>query len=694
MRLHVIPAHYKMKIKKYSLKKFSISVNWPWPLPVVILLCAGLLVCCGERQNPLEANGAIKAIERSDRLAPIARDKVLDSIYTNVQANNNDSINRHVLLKLAGAYYNNGSYKKYKAATVNLYQWAKEKKDSAAIGTSLYYLGDYYEIETRPDSALYYYLQARKIYLNQKDTLNSAKMTLCSGGILFHNGSYAEAEAEAVKGLTLFQELDDKEQLFECYVLLGLTLTEMKNYDKAFEYFRRAENQIDLLEKEGYDQRNIIHFRTSCYNNMGVTHEYKKEYKKAIALYNKGLEIVGERNTRPGLYAMLISNRAYANMLMGNIAPAVKADLFEAKRIRDSLGIKMGIIASEIRIGEYFLMAKDTAAGLQYIKEGYAGARALKSSLDVTHALSLLSVSDRKNTSYYSSLYFKVNDSLQQAERATRNKFARIAYETDRVESQNKLLSKQFTYTLVAFLALLGLAVGLLIIVRLRAKNKELLHKQRQQQANEKIYTLLMRQEAEAENAKIQERNRLAMELHDGVINRIFTTRFNLMQLKTGQEALKHQLVNELQETQDEIRKLSHDLKESFLAENESYAGALAKLVEKQQEPDGPLFDLYVDKFINWNAVALENRVAIFRIVQESCTNARKHSGAQNCNIALMAQGASLKLRIWDDGNGFDPKKVKTGIGLRNISDRIKALGGTFSFSASPGKGAVLEVIV
>lgn len=308
--------------------------------------------------------------------------------------------------------------------------------------------------------------------------------------------------------------------------------------------------------------------------------------------------------------------------------------------------------------------------------------------------LSLLTLNDKRNTFKYSQLYFKLNDSLQQAERSMRNKFARIAYETDSIEKQNKTLNKRFNYTIATSVGLLALVIGLLIISRLRAKNRELLYIQEQQHANEKIYSLLIQQEAESEEVKMKERNRLAMELHDGVLNRIFTTRFNLMQLKDGEQEKKELLVKELEETQDEIRQLSHNLKKSFLPENESFADAMKKLVEKQQENAGLSFDLYVDKFINWSEVSPERRVALFRITQEACTNARKHSGASNCNIAVMAQGNRLKLRIWDDGLGFDPKKVREGIGLKNIRERVEALDGTILNPTVAGQGAVLDIIV
>ena len=668
--------------------------------PVTLLLAgialffAALIAGCDEKQQARQGEALIQFIEQTQNLPAAKRGKALDSLFTVALNRGNDSLTRVMLSKIAWHYSDLNNSKKFYSAAKAVYERAAIAKDTPRMALGLYYLGDYYDQQRRPDSTLYYYLRSEKMFTAINNKANAARAMQNGIGVLYHNGSYAEAEAKAIKALKLYQEINDSELIFDAYVTLSLTLTDMKDYDKAREYFKLVFSQIDKLEKEGHNEEDIRYFRASAYNNMGIMYQSKQEYKKALALYNKGLAVPNLETSKPAMYAMLLSNRGTSKLLLDQNQQGIKEDLWKALRIRDSLDLKAGIIASKVAIGRYFLMKKDTASGLHYIKQAYHGAKAIESSADVVETLSILSVSDHANRSYYSNLYFKVNDSLQQAERATRNKFARIAYETERVESENKLLSRRFTYMLVAFAILLVLIFGLLIIVRLKAKNKELLHNQRQQHANEKIYMLLLRQEAEAENAKTEERNRLAMELHDGVLNRIFTTRFNLMQLETPQEDKKQLLVQELQETQDEIRKLSHNLKESFLVENESFGEALKQLVAKQQEADGLVFDVFVDKFINWTTVALENRVALFRIVQESCTNAKKHSAAAHCHIALMAQGEMLKLRIWDDGQGFDPKKVKEGIGMRNISDRIKALGGTFNFSASPGKGAVLEVIV
>jgi len=662
---------------------------------LLLLCCLCLIFGCGEKHEIQEAQSIIKQLEASDSLEPKQRVAILDSLYAGLKTCSNDSLNRELVRKIAARYYNIGHNEKFGRTTRHFHSMAVQQNDTVMMALGEYYLGDYYDFANKPDSSLYRYLQAEKLYMAAHDTLNAGRAMQCTATVLYYNGNYAETEVQAIKALRLFQKANNNELIYDSYMALALALTDMKNYNKALEYYHLSLEQIEKMEKEGiYTDELLNHFRASTYNNMGIIYEYKKEFETAISFHNKGLKITDIKKTYPHVYAMLLSNRAYAKALGHDLGPQVKADLFKALAIRDSLQLKNGIISSRMHIAKYYLMNHDTLTGLRYIRAGLKDARAINSVSDITDALTLLVVCDPKNNAVYSEEFFRITDSVQQAERATRNKFARIAYETERIEQQNRLLSKRINLVVAAGALLLIFTTGLIIIIRLRAKNRELRHAGEQQVANEKIYTLLMQQEAEAEAAKINERNRLAMELHDGILNRIFTTRFNLSQLEVKDEAKKNLLVQELQDTQDEIRQLSHDLKESFLSENESFTSALNELVEKQQDANGPVFDLHIDKFINWGGVTPETRVAIFRIIQEASTNAKKHAQATNCNIALLAQGQTLKLRIWDDGKGFEAKNERHGIGLKNIADRIKSLGGSFTVSSEPGQGTVIEILV
>lgn len=367
--------------------------------------------------------------------------------------------------------------------------------------------------------------------------------------------------------------------------------------------------------------------------------------------------------------------------------------LFESLRIRDSLHNVIGIVSSKINIGEYYLYKKDSIKALAYIKEGFILSQKIKSSPHTIQSLKLLMENDFKNKTYYTNQYIKINDSLHEVERITRNKFARIAYETDEIEDKNQLLVKRNTYILIIAVVLIVFLATFFLIYRLKSRNKELLFIKDQQEANEKIYQLMLKQQSETEKGREEERNRIAMELHDGIVNSIFTTRFNLIQLDSNAVDKKQQMVEELEKTENEIRRVSHDLKQNLLFEDKSLPEIITNLVESQQNQYNTKFDVSVDKYIDWSSVSSDGKIHIYRIIQEAIQNINKYSKAERCYIILLKTDDKTTIRIWDNGIGFNPEKVKQGIGLKNIKERTKTLNGVLKIISSIGNGTTIEVI-
>jgi signal transduction histidine kinase len=117
---------------------------------------------------------------------------------------------------------------------------------------------------------------------------------------------------------------------------------------------------------------------------------------------------------------------------------------------------------------------------------------------------------------------------LQEEERKAKDKFARIAYETDEIIEQKDKLTEQNRTLLYFFIGTLFLGILLFVIRTQRAKNRELLLKQQQQKINEEIYNLMISQQATIEENRVKEKKRIAQELHDGVLGRLFGARLNL----------------------------------------------------------------------------------------------------------------------------------------------------------------------
>jgi signal transduction histidine kinase len=356
------------------------------------------------------------------------------------------------------------------------------------------------------------------------------------------------------------------------------------------------------------------------------------------------------------------------------------------------LDIKTIYTSTKINFGEYYLSKKDTAKGLANLKEGFLLSKKIEYNELTLKALKLLSKNDLNNKTQYTDLYIKLKDSLQNVERITRNKFARIAYETDQVEEKNEILTQRNTYLIMGS-GIIILALGsFFVIYRLKSKNKELLHIKEQQESNEKIYQLMLNQQSQNEAARNEERNRIAMELHDGIINSIFTTRFNLIQLDPNQSDKKELLVKELEIAENEIRRVSHDLQQNLLFEDKNLPDIISNLVKSQQNEANTLFDLSIDKFIDWSTISSANKIHIYRIIQEGLQNINKYANAEKGMIFILKTRDKTTIRIWDNGNGFNPEKVKQGIGLKNIKQRTKSLNGVLKIT-SDNTGTTIEVV-
>jgi signal transduction histidine kinase len=96
-------------------------------------------------------------------------------------------------------------------------------------------------------------------------------------------------------------------------------------------------------------------------------------------------------------------------------------------------------------------------------------------------------------------------------------------------------------------------------------------------------------------------------------------------------------------------------------------------------------------------AAAIENN--LFRIVQEVLTNISKHARARTVKIGIEAAEGRLRLRIEDDGVGFDPSRVKQsgehhGWGLMTMAERAEMIGGRFSLESRTGRGTIVSVEV
>jgi signal transduction histidine kinase len=188
-----------------------------------------------------------------------------------------------------------------------------------------------------------------------------------------------------------------------------------------------------------------------------------------------------------------------------------------------------------------------------------------------------------------------------------------------------------------------------------------------------------------------EERARVAREIHDGLAQYLFAVSTQTSLLAGGADVEK--VLPRLQEAasaaQQEARFAVLAL--SSAGGSAPFDSALTRYVEFLTA-DGQLdVDLEIDRAVELRP---DEQIEIFRIVQESLANVRRHANARRATVLIGVRDGQRVVRIVDDGEGFDEEAERRGQGLRNIGSRAAAIGGVFHLASRPGGGTSLEVVL
>jgi signal transduction histidine kinase len=603
----------------------------------------------------------------------------------------NDSLSRANLFKVANRYYNMNDLKSYREISELVLDKSVSAKDSSSIAKAYTYLGDYYSAHIVSDSAFRNYFKAQKIYLQIDDKYNLSKTLLSKASLQYNEGDFFESEISVFKALSILkQQKNVNDQLYECYNLLGILYNEKEEYARALEFQNKA--LVTLNDKTIPPD---LQLKATSLNNIGFVYMRMRKYKQAIGYFEEGLKEKNLFEEKTFLYAMLLDNLAYSK-LKSKRMDGLPDQFYRSLKIRDSLGLKMAKISNQIHLSEYYAFKKDTFKAIQFSKQALLLSRSSDKLTNTLLALKQIAVVDPRNASQYSREYIRLNDKMLKAERNMGEKFSRIEYETNEIKNQNSNLQEK-NKTLVYVFSICTL-IGLFFYVykTQQAKNRELLFKQQQQIANEDIYNLMISQQNDIEMTRIREKKKVAQELHDGVLGRMFGVRISLDSLdKINEEeaaAKRKKYLTELKNIEEDIREISHDLNREKSELINNFVLILNKLFENQQNTYPSKLITSFDSQIKWELVSNAVKINLYRIIQEALQNCNKYAKAKTITVEFKNEVNHLILSVFDDGIGFNPKKTKNGIGLHNIEYRVAECKGSVIIKSARGEGTMLLV--
>ncbi len=350
-------------------------------------------------------------------------------------------------------------------------------------------------------------------------------------------------------------------------------------------------------------------------------------------------------------------------------------------------------------MSEYYYKIDDKNLALKYAKQSLDLAKRTKGASDILLSLKQMSIVDKANASKHSDDYIRINDSLYLAERNSKDRFARIQLETDEILKENSFLEEKNRNILNYFFITLAVFSVLLYLRTQRAKNRFLILEQAQQKANEDIYRLIISQQDKLEEGKTLEKARIAKELHDGILGRLFGLRLNLdgLNQKSNEEAQEERLhyLSELKLIEQDIREISHELSREKIVLVNNFIAILNRLFEEQIKINKAELITLVDDKIDWNLLSNTTKINLYRIIQESLQNCNKYSKAKKITVAFKKDvKGNLILTIFDDGIGFEVNSKSKGIGLTNIVDRVHESFGTIDIVSGKNKGTAITITV
>jgi signal transduction histidine kinase len=213
---------------------------------------------------------------------------------------------------------------------------------------------------------------------------------------------------------------------------------------------------------------------------------------------------------------------------------------------------------------------------------------------------------------------------------------------------------------------------------------------------NARLYAEMTHAQQELRRLEVlEERERIAKELHDGVIQALFAVGMGLQ--GAAASALDQDLTTHLENAVEDIDRTIRDLRNYIfglrpgILVDRQLDQAIRELCREFEEKSGVVTVTDVEESV---AAQLASVAAdIIQLIREALSNVGRHADAATCRVSLRADpGGEAILEVDDDGNGFDPSTPRTGMGLDNMRSRAEAMGGRCTISSTASAGTTITV--
>ncbi len=539
-----------------------------------------------------------------------------------------------------------------------------------------------------PDNSIAYAKECLKIAAKIKDLDNQIFALMYLGENYSNKFEFDIAIEYLEKALQLLDSNNNKPQLIHTKISIGSIHARNNNLDIAKQFFYEA---LDLAEElKDYRNQSVI------YGNLAHCYDESNDYRKAIELGKKAVQICKNNNLKLRFYVPANIASSYENLKKYD-----SAMYYYQKSYTITLNPKNLINTARVsyRIGRLHTLQKQYKPGIKFYLESYALADSIKHDQVASLAIEGLSktyqkINDYENSLLYLQKFLTLKSRIDQKSTEKKLEEFQIKYETKQKEERIATLAKENNLKATIIeqekkqkYFLWSIFISTIILVSIvpwiwqRMKKKRLLAKQE---------NLRFKAVIEAEQ---KERKRIAQDLHDslGQSISVIKKRVSILQPASGDESKHKALIQQLDNTYDELRDISHNIMPNTLIML-GLVPAVRELISEISTEDSPKIEL--DSDIEPKKLNEDQAIALYRIIQEAIANILKHAKATLVNIRLENKNGTTSLYIKDNGKGMDISKINnnSGMGWKNIYSRVALLPGKINIQSQPDHGTSITI--
>jgi signal transduction histidine kinase len=662
----------------------------------IILLIITMVSCTKKTQTTNSRNDSVEKylkLASIDTLPFDLRKKYNQKAFEFIDLERNDTLTRWYLgetVRNFSALKDSLNY--YKVSKLH-FKKSVEAKDTLNLGRFYRYRGGYLKNNRYMyDSAYYYYTKAEKLIKKTDDSISLGVVYHMMGKVLYNINDYSSSELSYKKAENIFLRYKQEGKLIQLLSDIGNNYAAKLDNIKAIKTYQEGIKKI----KEANLTKDKI-YEAYLYSNLAAIYS-RMNNKRASLHYNKlALNYPNLNEIDPIWYNHILRNFTLCKEEL-KIANDTENQLLQILRTSRKLNDMEEEFNVLMNLSDYYFKNDNMLDAQKCADSSLILAKKTKVSYNIMNAWKQIGIVNKEKAAQAIIQYDKQTDSVLNRERRERSKFFKIQLETDEItQEKEKAIKQKWVQTSIIATVLL-IVILLFIIFKQRSQKKEFLLFQNQQKANEEIYQLMLNQQSKEEEAKQKEKKRIALELHDNVMNKLASTRFNLFTLtqkkddQTLESAISH--IDKIKDIEDEIRHITHELSKETFSKTNSFTTLLTQLIEQQNQLHTTDFSLQLYKNINWDNIGSEIKMNFYRIIQEAIHNINKHAKASKAEINIELNETRLQLSISDNGIGFQKNTSKNGIGLHNMQQRIASINGKITVQSSPGKGTMIKCTV